>query len=63
MDVPALTKEQITDTNGCGDSFVGAFLASYLQDKSLKDCVKDGITLSSAIIQQVGCTLPEKVTF
>jgi adenosine kinase len=63
VEVPALTQDQITDTNGCGDSFVGAFLASYLQDKELKECVKDGITLSTSIIQQVGCTLPEKCAF
>ena len=26
-----LTKEQIVDTNGAGDAFVGGFLAQYVQ--------------------------------
>ena len=31
-----LTKEQIVDTNGAGDAFVGGFLAQYVQVRRWK---------------------------
>ena len=48
--VPQLTEEQVVDTNGCGDSFVGAFLAAYHLDKSVEDCFQAGVKLSSAVV-------------
>lgn len=32
-------KEEIVDTNGAGDSYVGGFLAAYAKGKSLAECV------------------------
>ena len=37
-----LTKEQIVDTNGAGDAFVGGFLAQYVQERRLKKKVSRG---------------------
>ena len=33
-------KEEIVDTNGCGDSFVGGFLSQYVIGKSLEHCLR-----------------------
>jgi len=45
--VPALSKDQIVDTNGAGDSFVGGFLAQLAQDKDLDTCIKCATYLSA----------------
>lgn len=37
--VPQLSAEQVVDTNGCGDAFVGAFLASQVAGKSLEESI------------------------
>lgn len=44
--VPALTSEQIVDTNGAGDAFVGGFLAELRQGKDIAACINAGIFLS-----------------
>ena len=59
--VPALAKEQIVDTNGAGDSFVGAFLAELLQGKGFKEAINAGIYLSGEVVQRSGCTFPPQI--
>ena len=61
--VVALEKEQIVDTNGAGDAFVGGFLAQLYQDKDIKTCVAAGIYLSREVVQRSGCTFPETMDF
>ncbi|XP_063693551.1 adenosine kinase-like isoform X2 [Bolinopsis microptera] len=53
-----ISPEDIVDTNGAGDGFVGGFLASYALNKPLEDCVRNGIVAAHMIIQVCGCTLP-----
>ena len=55
-----VSDEEIVDTNGCGDSFVGGFLSQYIQGKSLEICARAGNWASSVIIRNVGCTYPDK---
>jgi len=57
--VPKIEAGNIIDTNGAGDSFVGAFLAKLLEEASLDDCVDAGIKLSSIVVQRSGATFPE----
>jgi len=38
------------DTNGAGDSLVGAFFSSLVQGKSVVDSIKDGNELAGKII-------------
>lgn len=61
--VAALKTEQIVDTNGAGDAFVGGFLAQFVQKKPLAKCVECGIWAAHCIIQRSGCTFPEKMEF
>jgi adenosine kinase len=55
--VDPLPKEQLVDTNGAGDSFVGGFLAELSEGKDISACVKAGHWAARYIIQQDGTTL------
>ncbi|KAL6740681.1 hypothetical protein Aduo_014018 [Ancylostoma duodenale] len=57
-EVETVPKEQIVDTNGAGDAFVGGFLSQYIQGKSLKDSILCGNYAAGEIIQKHGCTFP-----
>jgi len=61
--VPKIPKDQIVDTNGAGDSFVGGFLSQYVQGKPLEVCVKAGHYCASEVIRRSGCTFPPKPQF
>ena len=61
--VTALKTENIVDTNGAGDAFVGGYLAQLVQGRDLDTCVRCGIWAATEIIQRSGCTMPEKMTF
>ncbi len=54
----AIAAENIVDTNGAGDAFVGGFLAQLVQKKSLEDSIRCGNYAANFIIQQSGCSLP-----
>nr|XP_039273426.1 adenosine kinase 2-like isoform X1 [Styela clava] len=56
--------EDIVDTNGAGDAFVGGFLSQLVKGKSIEQCVQGGHYAANLIIQRSGCTFPkEKCTF
>jgi len=55
--VEMLPKEQLVDTNGAGDAFVGGFLSQLLQDKDIEKCVEAGHWAARYIIQVSGTTL------
>lgn len=55
--VDPLPKEQLVDTNGAGDAFVGGFLAELIEGKGMEDCVKAGHWAARYIIQQSGTQL------
>lgn len=61
--VHELTREQMVDTNGAGDAFVGGFLSQYIQKKPFDVCIRCGIWSASQIIQRSGCTFEGKPTF
>lgn len=59
--VPKLTKEEMVDTNGAGDAFVGGFLARYVMGDSLPECIETAKRVARLIIARSGCTFPEEV--
>lgn len=54
--------ENIVDTNGAGDAFVGGFLSQYVQGKDLEQCVRVGNYAANYIIQQSGVTVSDKAS-
>lgn len=54
--VKQLSNEEIIDTNGAGDAFVGGFLAQYIQEKPLETCIRCGIWAAGEIIKRPGCS-------
>jgi len=61
--IPHLEKDQIVDTNGAGDSFVGGFLSQLFQDKGIDKCIEAGIYLSREVVMQSGCKMPATCTY
>lgn len=58
--IKVLGKEEIVDTNGAGDAFVGGFLAQLVAGKDLAACIAAGQWCACEIIKRSGCTHPEK---
>lgn len=56
--VNAIPSDQLVDTNGAGDAFVGGFLAQMVLGKDVEASVKAGHYAAQYIIQQSGTTLP-----
>ena len=61
--VVPLPKEELVDTNGAGDAFVGGFLAGLLAEKDSAACVEAGHWAARFIIQQSGCTLTKSCEY
>jgi len=53
-----LKPEEIVDTNGAGDSFVGGFISRFVQNKSLEESVAAGHYCASECIKRSGATYP-----
>lgn len=58
-----INQEDIVDTNGAGDAFVGGFLSLWIQNGSIEDCVKVGHQAANYIIQQSGVTFSDEPKF
>jgi len=64
---PVAKCENLVDTNGAGDAFVGGFLsklvlvdaAAGITDANIETCVAAGHYAAGQIIQRDGCTIPE----
>jgi adenosine kinase len=56
--VKSIPQEEIKDTEGAGDAFVGGFLSQYLQGKSIAYSVQVGHLLAGCIIRQMGAQYP-----
>jgi len=55
-----LPKEKLVDTNGAGDAYVGGFLAGFSKGLPIAACCQAGAYAASVIVQQSGCTYPDK---
>jgi len=61
--VIAVNPEELVDTNGAGDAFVGGYLAQLIQGKDVAECVRCANYAANLIIRRSGCSLPEKPDF
>jgi len=59
----ACKPEEIVDTNGAGDSFVGGFLSQYVQQKPIEVCIDAGHYCACECIKRSGATYPPKPNF
>lgn len=58
-----IASEDILDTNGAGDAWVGGFLSQLVLGKTVKECLRGGHYAANVIIKRSGCTFPEKPNF
>eukprot|EP00604_Paraphysomonas_vestita_P001614 CAMPEP_0174822316 /NCGR_PEP_ID=MMETSP1107-20130205/14955_1 /TAXON_ID=36770 /ORGANISM="Paraphysomonas vestita, Strain GFlagA" /LENGTH=268 /DNA_ID=CAMNT_0016040907 /DNA_START=159 /DNA_END=966 /DNA_ORIENTATION=+ len=61
--VDVLAKENLVDTNGAGDAFVGGFLSRLVRGETIDECVRAGHYASRVIIQRSGCTFPKECDY
>jgi len=61
--VISIKPEDIMDTNGAGDAFVGGYLSQLVKGKSMDACIAGGNWAANLIIQRSGCTFPAKCNF
>eukprot|EP00771_Trimastix_marina_P002501 gnl/Trimastix_PCT/363.p2 GENE.gnl/Trimastix_PCT/363~~gnl/Trimastix_PCT/363.p2 ORF type:complete len:341 (+),score=94.55 gnl/Trimastix_PCT/363:63-1085(+) len=57
--VDVCPREELVDTNGAGDAFVGGFLSYFIQGKTIAECVESGHRLSGYCVRHEGCCFPE----
>lgn len=60
---PPIKCDDVLDTNGAGDAFVGGFLSQLLRDATFEKCVEAAHFAANVIIQRHGCTYPEEHNF
>lgn len=63
FEVLPISIDKIVDTDGAGDAFVAGFLAQYVKNRDLHDCVKCGLWTSKEVIQQHGCNFDVNKVF
>ena len=59
IEVVPLPKEEVVDTNGAGDSFVGGFISGIYDGLDVDNCVKRGNKIACEVVKRSGCTFPE----
>ena len=57
IEVKAVKNLKVKDLTGAGDLFASGFLHGYVNNFSYKDCLENGIKMSSKVIQQIGARL------
>nr|CAG8556255.1 6319_t:CDS:2 [Entrophospora candida] len=62
--VNPIANDEIVDTNGAGDAFVGGFLSQFIEDKSVEESIEAGHWLAKLNLKQIGPSLPkEKIPY
>lgn len=56
IEVPVVKPKRVLDTAGAGDAYIAGFLYGYLNNLTVEQSGRIGSTVSSFIIEEVGCT-------
>lgn len=51
---PAIPVKEVIDTTGAGDAFWAGFMAAFLEEKAVDNCITSGLRLAARKIQQQG---------
>lgn len=54
-----ISKEEMVDSNGAGDSFAGGFLSQFMQGAKLEDCIEVGSYAAREVIKLSGIAVPK----
>lgn len=57
LDVRVLSKQDVIDTTGAGDSFVAGFFNAFLEQESIKDSVNSGVEIAVKTLKNIGANL------
>lgn len=55
-----VSQEEIVDSNGAGDAFVGGFLAQLVAGRNLEECIKCGQWAASISLRHIGCKMDDE---
>lgn len=58
-----ITEEEILDTNGAGDAWVGGFLSQLVLGRTVEESMHGGNYAANVVIKRSGCTVPPKPDF
>lgn len=58
-----IAEEDILDTNGAGDAWVGGFLSQLVLGRTVEESMHGGNYAANVIIKRSGCTFPPKPDF
>lgn len=58
-----IKEEEILDTNGAGDAWVGGFLSQLVLERTVEEAIHGGNYAANIVIKRSGCTFPEKPNF
>lgn len=58
-----ITEEEILDTNGAGDAWVGGFLSQLALGRTIEESMQGGNYAANVVIKRSGCTFPSNPDF
>lgn len=58
-----IREEDILDTNGAGDAWIGGFLSQLVLGRTIEESIQGGHYAANVIIKRSGCTFPPQPNF
>ena len=59
----SITEDEIVDTNGAGDAFIGGLLSQLVLEESFERCMDAALYTAHVVIKRSGCTFPKECNF
>ena len=58
-----IKEEEILDTNGAGDAWVGGLLSQLVLERTVEEAIHGGNYAANVVIKRSGCTFPDKPSY